>query len=480
MKTEYSYKLTFIYLIMKNSLRSLFIVLLFSSCNSKTVKQFDLIITNATIVDVLGDTLHNSQLIAISNDTIRLVDSMSNVDKYKADITLDAENKFVMPGLWDNHVHFRGGDTLIEENKKSLPLFLAYGITNIRDAGGDLTPSVLKWKQQISNKELDGPTIFTSGPKLDGIKPAWPGSLIVDSIEDVKTALDSLESLHVDYVKMYDGSLKKDVFYEIIKQAESRGLKTTGHMPLSADILTATALGLDGTEHMYYLIKAGSPLADSLTQTNPTYGMFPKIVESYDPKLGETVFRKLAEQNAFITPTLHIGKVLSELTEVDHKDDSLLKYVGQGIQKTYQGRVNTAKKAKSEGNNSRSQLGQLAKDMIVPLYKSGVKVLAGSDSGAFNSFVYPGESLHLELQSLVAAGLTPQQALITSIINGPEFFGLREFYGGIAKNKIANLVILDKNPLEDINNLTNINATIIKGKVYDKKMLDTMLKDLKQ
>ncbi|WP_237708834.1 amidohydrolase family protein [Gillisia marina] len=117
--------------------------------------------------------------------------------------------------------------------------------------------------------------------------------------------------------------------------------------------------------------------------------------------------------------------------------------------------------------------------MIVPLYESGVKVLAGSDSGAFNSFVYPGESLHLELQSLVAAGLTPQQALITSIINGPEFFGLSEFYGSISENKIANIIILDKNPLENIENLTTNRATIIKGKIYDKQMLAAMLKDMK-
>jgi len=463
-----------------NILRALVVLLFLGSCNTKTTKHFDLIITNATIIDVLGNTLTKSQLIAISQDTIRMVDDMTNLNKYKASQTYDAANKFVMPGLWDNHVHFRGGDTLIEENKKLLPLFLAYGITNIRDAGGDLTPSVLKWKNQINNKKLAGPTIFTSGPKLDGNKPAWPGSIIVDNNDDVKIALDSLELLNVDYVKMYDGSLKKEIFYEIIKQAEARGLKTTGHMPLSADILTATALGLDGTEHMYYVIKSCSPLVDSLTQTNPSYSMFPQIVESYDPKLADSVLKKLASQNAFITPTLYIGKVLSELTEVDHKEDSLLNYIDKGIQKTYQGRIETAKKAKSQGNSSRSQLGQLATDMIVPLYKSGVKVLAGSDSGAFNSFVYPGESLHLELQSLVAAGLTAQQALITSMINGPEFFGLREFYGGIAEHKVANLVILERNPLENIKNLDNIKATIIKGKVYDKKMLDNLLQELKK
>lgn len=465
---------------MKHILTCLVLIALLSSCKSKPTPQYDMLITNATIVDVVGDTLIQNQYIGISSDTIRFVGHMDDLDKYKAEMKIDANNKFVMPGLWDNHVHFRGGDTLIEENKNLFALFLAYGITNVRDAGGDITPSVLKWKHQIENKELAGPEIFTSGPKLDGLKPAWPGSIIVNTKDDVKAALDSLEQLEVDYVKMYDGSLTKESFYEIIKEAETRGLKTTGHMPLSADILTATDLGLDGSEHMYYVIKSCSPLADSLTQKNPTYGMFPQVVESYDPELAKDVFKKLASKNVYITPTLYIGTVLSELTEVDHEEDSLLNYIGRGIQKTYQGRVETAKKAKSQGNTSRSQLGQLAKDMIVPINNSGVRLLAGSDAGAFNSFVYPGESLHMELQSLVDAGLTPQQALIASIVNGPEFFGLGEVYGGISENKIGNLVILEKNPLDDIKNLGDVQATIVKGKIYNKKMLDTMLKDLKK
>ena len=464
---------------MKHFLPFLTILLLFSSCNYKSAKQFDLIITNATIVDVLGNKVIQSQLIAISNDTIRLVDTMSNLEMYKGAQVLDAANNFVMPGLWDNHVHFRGGDTLIEENKKLLPLYLAYGITNVRDAGGDITPSVLQWKDLISKKELDGPTIFTSGPKLDGIKPAWPGSIIVETTKDVTAAIDSLENLEVDYVKMYDGSLTKEVFYEIIKQAEKRGLKTTGHMPLSADILEATDLGLDGTEHMYYVMKSISPLADSLTRSNPTYGMFSKIVETYNKKLADSVFKELAAKNAFITPTLYIGKVLSELTEVDHQNDSLLNYIGAGIQKTYQGRIESAQRAKAQGNSSRSELGELAKAMIVPLYNSGVNLLAGSDSGAFNSFVYPGASLHLELRSLVNAGLSPQQALITSMVNGPKFLDLEASYGSIAPSKVANLVIIDNNPLDDIENLNSIITTVIKGTIYDKVKLNSMLKTVK-
>lgn len=95
-----------------------------------------------------------------------------NKGKYEALEILDAQNKYVMPGLWDMHVRFRGGDSLIQENKDLLPLFLAYGVTTVRDAGGDITPSVMDWRKQIQNGTLDGPSIFSSGPKLDDSEAA--------------------------------------------------------------------------------------------------------------------------------------------------------------------------------------------------------------------------------------------------------------------------------------------------------------------
>src|SRR5680860_1513081 len=183
------------------------ILVLLGSCNTVEKQKFDLLILNATIIDVETGKLLSNKLIGITKDTIRLVDDMSNREKIKGEQLLDAKNKYVMPGLWDMHVHFRGGDSLIEENKNLLPLFLAYGITSVRDAGGDITPSVMLWRDKIQNGTLDGPTIFTSGPKLDGSEPTWPGSIKVVNSKDIEKALDSLQLIGVDYVKMYDGSL---------------------------------------------------------------------------------------------------------------------------------------------------------------------------------------------------------------------------------------------------------------------------------
>ncbi len=464
----------------RNIIICLGILLFLINCKDEKTKKFDLLIVNAKIIDVTNGKILNDKFIGIDRDTIRFIGDMIQINKNASKKTIDAKGNYVMPGLWDNHVHFRGGDSLIQENKNLLPLYLAYGITTVRDAGGDITPAVMKWRDQIKSGSLDGPNIFTSGPKLDGSNPAWEGSIKVENLDNVSHALDSLQSIGIDYVKMYDGSLSKEVFYKIISEAELRGLKTTGHMPLSANILEAVEHGLDGSEHLYYVLKACSPKADSLSKLNINYGMITTLVDTYDSDLAKSVYKNLADNEVFITPTLYIGHVLAGLLDTDHSNDSLLIYMGPGIQKTYQRRIISAKKAKAASNNMRSKTEKMFTNMIQPMQNAGVKLLAGSDCGAYNSFVYPGESLHEELNYLVLSGLSPQQALITSYINGPKFFDLQEYYSSVSRGTIADLIFLNKNPLENITNLNTIYTVITKGKVYDKNKLDDLLKKSKQ
>jgi len=458
----------------------IFLTTLLFSCNKNQSKHYEVLITNARIINISTGKISEKNFIGISGDTIQMVDKMANLDNYKASKIIDAKNDFAMPGLWDMHVHFRGGDTLIEENKNLLPLYLAYGITTVRDCGGDISKSVLEWRSQIANGELDGPSIFSSGPKLDGANPAWPGSLEVISEEDVQKVLDSLESLNVDFVKIYDGSLTPDAYYNIIKAAETRGMLTTGHMPMAADLMKSVNDGLDGSEHMYYIIKSCSPKADSLTKLNKGYGMVNELVNTYNPDLAETVFKKMKQNNVSLTPTLHIGSTLSGILDTDHSKDSLFPYIGKGIQKTYNGRIESAKRAKASGrSNMYGGIEKLSSNMMVPMYNAGVNIVAGSDAGAFNSFVYPGESLIDELHSFVNAGLTPQQALETATMNGPKFFKIEKSYGSIAKGKVADIILLKKNPLENIDNLNTLTTVIKDTLVYDQNKLHQLLKDIK-
>lgn len=459
----------------------LFLILSFPIIQCSSPEKVDLIIKNVTVIDVENGSTLEDKLIAISNGRIIAVENSSRLSSFYAPDVIDAEGKYVMPGLWDNHVHFRGGEELIPENKDFLPLFLAFGVTSVRDAGGDITPVVQEWQKEIIVNELDGPTIFTSGPKLDGSRPAWDGSISVTSNQTTIEALDSLESINADYVKVYDGNLSKDSFYDIIREAEKRGLSTTGHMPLSADLIEAVELGLDGTEHLYYVLKAISPVADSLTEAGLGYGMITPLVDSQDEALAEEVYTLLANSGFYVTPTLHVGKTLAELLVVDHSQDLMLKYISQEMQDTYQRRFNSARRGGESYTATRAKWADQFQSMVKPMYDAGVNILAGSDCGPFNSFTYPGESIHEELRLFVEyVGLTPQEALITSIVNGPKFFGLEDSYGSVEKGKFADLIILDGNPLEDIRHTRTINSVIAKGKSYSKLDFGILLSQLEQ
>jgi len=464
---------------MRNSFLCLILIFLFSSCKDDVPESYDILISNVKIVDVGSGNVTEGKLVLIEGDTIRRIVDEKDINKFTARETLDAGGAFLMPGLWDMHVHFRGGDSLIAENKEFLPLFLAYGITTVRDAGGDITPALLEWRDQIAQGILDGPRIFTPGPKLDGTRPAWPGSVMVTTSEEIETAMDSLESIGADYVKMYDGNLSKEAFYDIIKAAETRGFKTTGHMPLTADFMEAIDHGLDGAEHMYYPLTACSPFADSLRALNKGYGIVEQLIDSYDPEMAKEVFEKMSAENVYVTPTLNIGTTLSEILEKDHSSDSLLNYIGPGIRQTYQGRIEGAKRAQTSGSQMRQKMEAISARMIRPMYDAGVPILAGSDCGAFNSYVYPGESLLGELNSLIEAGLSPREALETSVINGPKFFDLLDSYGSVEQGKVAHLILLQKNPLEDLGNLKNPGAVIKSGKLFSREDIDGIMRQIR-
>ncbi|PHN05734.1 amidohydrolase [Flavilitoribacter nigricans DSM 23189 = NBRC 102662] len=442
--------------------------------------DIDLLITHAQVVDVRNGKILPDRSVAIRNDTIVRIMAGEATD-LRAAQTLDASGQYLIPGLWDMHVHFRGGDTLTEENKKLIPLYLAHGITTVRDAGGDLTDALMQWRADILSGTMDGPNIYTSGPKLDGPNGTWAGSIGVGSVEEVSAALDSLEEIGVDYVKIYDSRITADVYLEIIRQAEARGLKTTGHMPFTAKLEDAIDAGLDASEHLYYAMKGCSPLEDSITaavRENPVgfWAQLQGYIDSYDPATARALFQKMAAGKTAIVPTLYVGYTINRLAEDDHQQDTMLAYIGPGIQSTYSGRVRGARRSSPAMKAMRQDMEALFQSMVRPMQEEGVLVLAGSDCGPFNSFVYPGSSLHEELKLMVHnAGLSPAEALRAATLNGAIFFEQEAHYGSIEPGKIAELVLLEENPLENIESTQTVSKVILRGKVYERSQLQGMM-----
>ncbi|MEO7409775.1 MAG: amidohydrolase, partial [Sphingomicrobium sp.] len=236
------------------------IALLSASAPGAAREAADLVIRHTSIIDVARGRTNVGQAIAVRAGMIVATGpDQAIARRYAATRTIDGAGKFVMPGLWDMHMHFGGGPALIAENKALLPVYVAFGVTTVRDAAADLSESVLAWRGEVARGTLLGPTIYTSGPKLEGYKPLWKGTIEVGTPAEVETALNRLQAMRVDFVKITDNTLKPDIFLYAVGAARKRGLRTSAHTPFALTIEQAAAAGLSSVEHIDYLIKAGSP-----------------------------------------------------------------------------------------------------------------------------------------------------------------------------------------------------------------------------
>lgn len=445
--------------------------LLIFSCKAIEKETYDLVITNGNTIDIKTGNI-DQQDIYIKNGRIQKIVASGDSADYLFQEKIDAKGKYILPGFWDNHVHFRGGDSLIKANKRFLKLYIANGITTVRDAGGDLTTSVLKWKKEIANGQLIGPTIYTSGPKVDGPNATWPGSLVVENASDVSKALDSLQQLKTDFVKIYDSRISRKAYLETVSQATKRGFISSGHMPFSVELNESINAGIGAVEHLYYVLKGCSSKEKEITQAiiNKEYGFWQsmeKLMATYDIKTAQHTFEQLKDNDVFVVPTLHIGHVLSYLDEENHAEDPYLKLMSKELIATYKGRINRALNSPDKAKKDRKALNTFFVKLVKSLSDANVHLLAGSDCGAFNSYTYPGVSLHKELEALVSAGISPLKALKTSAYNGAHFLKKNDDYGTIAIGKVSDLVLLNANPLDDIKNSRKIFKVIKEKHIYD-------------
>ncbi len=459
---------------------ALVLVAALAACGRPASTPADLAITSVSVVDVARGTVQSGRTLVVTGN--RIVAVAASADGFAPARIVDGAGKFAMPGLWDMHVHFGGGAALIEENKSLLPLFLAHGITTVRDAAGDLSPSVLEWRSAVAAGTVPGPTIYTSGPKLEGINSVWPGDLEVGTPEEVRAALDTLQGMKVDFVKITENTLLPELYLLGVREARTRGFKVSAHVPVALTLDQASEAGLSSIEHMSYLLRGGSPREAELSGAVAAGKMPPgdavtAMIDSFDEATALLTYGRLAQRGTAVTPTLNGSRILAYLDEDTHGEDDYLKYLGPGLKATYEGRVTRAASDDAAAVARRHDRFEKAARLLPLLQRAGVTILAGTDAGFLNSFNYPGIGLHDELEVLVKYGLTPQQALAASVVNGPAFLGASEGFGALAPGKTADVVLLDKNPLDDIRATRAIHAVVLKGRYLDRVALDVLLKN---
>ncbi|TCM15750.1 imidazolonepropionase-like amidohydrolase [Novosphingobium sp. PhB165] len=456
--------------------------LMASASPALAASEGDLMIRHVTVIDVEHAREVKDQAVVLRGADIVAVGGDGEVARqWHAQDVVEGKGRFLIPGLWDMHVHFGGGPDLIEENKALLPLYVAHGITTIRDCSGDLPDQVLAWRGEIANGTLFGPRLLTSGAKIEGIKPVWKGTIEVGSKADVDAALARLQDRDkVDFVKITDSTLDPQLFLYAVSQAKARGLRTSGHIPMALTVGQAVDAGISSIEHIDYAYKAGvkdeaAIAADFAAGRIDRAEANRRLDAGFDPATAMASYRNFAQKGVFVTPTLNGGRVLAWLDADDHAHDPYLAYIGPKLRKTYDWRIERAAKADAAAIEARHAHFEHEAAVLPMLEKAGVTVIAGTDAGFLNSFNYPGIGLHDELSLFVKEGLTPAQALSAATRAGPAWFGLLDRYGAVKSGMAADLVLLDRDPLKDISATRAIRAVVMRGKLHDRAALDTML-----
>ncbi|MGH8087665.1 MAG: amidohydrolase family protein, partial [Stenotrophomonas sp.] len=363
-------------------------------------EQADLIIRHATVVDVEHATTHADQAVVVrGNDIVAVGEDRVIATQWNASRRIDGKGRFLIPGLWDMHVHFGGGPELIEENKALLPLYIAHGITSIRDCSGDLPEQVLQWRGEIADGTLEGPQLFSSGAKIEGIKPVWKGTLEVGSQADLDAALARLKRDRVDFVKITDSTLSPALFLSAVSGARANGLRASGHIPMALTVQQAVDAGISSIEHLDYAYKAGvkdeaAIAADFAAKRIDRAEANRRLDAGFDRDTAMNAYRGFAAKGVYVTPTLNGGRILDFLDQDSHAQDPYLAYIGPKLQATYAWRVERAAKATPEQIAARHQNYHQVAAVLPMLQQAGVTIMAGTDAGFLNSYNYPGIGLH--------------------------------------------------------------------------------------
>jgi imidazolonepropionase-like amidohydrolase len=453
-------------------------------------------IRGVTVVDVMDGSLRAEHTVLVAGNRIIAVGPTNKV-RIPEGADLVDERGFLIPGLWDMHVHsvanvaWDMGVHSITNADWHFPLFLAYGVTGVRNMGDatanptlELTRSV---KRRLIEGKLRGPRLIANGPAVDGDPPLTSNPVVVQTPEVARAVVDQLADHGADFIKVYE-NLSREAYFAIMDQARRRQIPVDGHIPFRVLPKEAADAGQRTFEHVLAMALGCSTKAEAereefarvlsdssrsaVIQQTPLelFRHERRLYDTRDPAVCAETVEAYRRNGVAEDPTLvgyhHVvnaKKILSDTTS--------MRLVPQAIRRNWQNRMD-------------SEMGQMIQSVLRPLVAlqsenvrllndAGILLLAGTDVGI--PTLVPGISLHEELVLLVEAGLTPLQALRAATLNSARVLGLADSLGTIESGKLADLVLLEANPLADINNTQRIRAVVANGRLYRRADLDRLL-----
>jgi hypothetical protein len=443
-----------------------------------------LVIQNVTVIDATGAAARPGMSVEIENGQIAEI--KKSIHPPKGAAIVDGTGKFLIPGLWDMHVHIAAPEIFF-------PLLLANGITGVREMfTGIPMETIRQWRMRPGV-----PRIFAAG-FLDGplmIQPP-PGAFAVANADQARFAVRALAESGVDFLKVYN-SIPRDAYFAIADEARAIGIPFAGHVPEAVSTGEASDGGQRSEEHLINVMLDCSTNSDALRAERVATMFSDKITgearlralawpdpeglfDTYSEEKAAALFAKFVKNGTWHTPTLVVLSGFVHARDNDFAHDPRRNFLPRQWTDTWDPRVTFYLRDLSPEDYEKLHTRLVAllaryQKLVGDMRKAGVEFLAGTDSSGWNP-VLPGFGLHEELALLVQSGLTPMEALQSATRNPARYFNKQNELGTVEVRKAADLVLLNADPLEDIRNTQKIEAVILRGHYYSRKDLNAMLK----
>jgi len=437
-----------------------------------------LVFTHVTVIDAAGAAAKPDMTVVLTGGRINEIGKSDKVRPPKDAQIVNATGKFLIPGLWDMHIHW--------SQKDYLPLFIANGMTGARMMWG--FPMHHEWRKEIADGALLGPRLNIASSIVDGPKPVWRGSVAVSNEAEGRHAVIKAKQDGADFIKVYS-LLPRAAYFAIADEAKKQDIPFAGHVPEAVKAAEASDAGQKSIEHLTgvllacsrdeeairaEMLKALAGADESSATRFRRLTVNVRAAQTYDQKKAAALFARFKKNGTWQVPTLTVLRSVTHLDDPNFTNDPRLKYMPPGLRDYWNPKSDPRFKMFTANDWAESRK-VYAKYLEVTgaMRQAGVEFIAGTDTP--NPYCFPGFSLHDELALMVKAGFTPMEALQAATRNPAKYLGLLDSLGTVEKGKIADLVLLDANPLVEISNTQKINAVVVGGRLIAKSELEAML-----
>jgi hypothetical protein len=423
-----------------------------------------LAITHVTVIDGTDPAPRVDVTVVIRGNRITVVGPAGTTPIPRGARVLPGRGKYLIPGLWDMHVH-----TVVPGGRGVLGLYLANGVLGVRDLASDWA-QLTAWRREIAAGKLAGPRILGSGPYIEG-GDVPIAHLLARTPEQARAAVDSLARLGVDVVKLHS-QLTREVYFAAARAARGRGMRVAGHVPRSVSAEEASDSGVGSLEHLLQI-----PIPCTPAESLALVPRFPvqRVLGLCTSRDLTPLFARLVRNGTWIVPTLTPGVEIARWPRRDLPGDAFAAYLPDTLRRFVREIFPMPPDVPADANVTGLALFEKRVALVGMLHRAGVALLPGTDAPLRNS--PPGFGLHSELALLVRGGLTPFEALRAATLEPARYFGMLDSLGSVAPGKLADLVLLEANPLADIGNARRVSAVIANGRLFDAAARRALLRE---